>query len=209
MNHQENLFEQSGYGIFELLIGETVAWSGSTEVQSGLSSENFDTTTEEIPSPFVSKTTEALKDGKPKKRYSCLVCGKAFSWRQNRNTHMRIHTNRMPHSCKGCHKKFKWCSSMKTHRKKCPLYVEASREQSSEQAMFASVDQVDQLFPVPELATSRASFHLGKLDAFKDSETIEPAPSGPTNFELDLSIENLNSIDDDLTWSPSILLAVS
>jgi len=51
--------------------------------------------------------------------FPCKICGKRFFWKQNRTTHMRLHTDHRPCKCSTCGKAFKWWSSLKAHRKCC------------------------------------------------------------------------------------------
>jgi len=116
---EEEICGFSGRRRDEELVGERSSHSSPAQ------GTTFTVGDEIVPELQVSCRAESeagpeLQIGRIAKRreYPCEVCGRVFSWRQNRNTHMRLHTNFSPHIC-SCGRKFKWCSSLKAHRERC------------------------------------------------------------------------------------------
>eukprot|EP00181_Compsopogon_caeruleus_P004577 CAMPEP_0184685932 /NCGR_PEP_ID=MMETSP0312-20130426/20722_1 /TAXON_ID=31354 /ORGANISM="Compsopogon coeruleus, Strain SAG 36.94" /LENGTH=219 /DNA_ID=CAMNT_0027140529 /DNA_START=170 /DNA_END=829 /DNA_ORIENTATION=+ len=216
MHPRENGVDQAVDDVFGLLMAEPMVGSGSSDQDGGFLALRWEPVMD--PSNDGSEPVEILEATREKKKYSCSTCGRLFSWRQNRNTHMRLHTNRMPHSCKGCGKKFKWCSSVKSHRRKCQLFIEKTREDEilekatvssedprldelSENATTSSEEQADPL-RFSDLSWTSTEWSLEPGYSGQDDSPWESSPDWESRkLETELVLEKPIWAIEECTWN--------
>lgn len=65
--------------------------------------------------PFSESASTSNSSSSSRQRFSCPICYKMFTRKDNLKVHQRVHTGDMPFECKYCGLPFRWTGALHTH----------------------------------------------------------------------------------------------